>query len=104
LAWTGHKTISQKWRSVVPAWQKGQLSNPAVSLRLFPSNPNTLQTASLMGCRHSGYETPALPGIGAIIGLVRRVDRLLENVEKAQLGLEALEKRTSAVERPHDRA
>jgi hypothetical protein len=40
----------------------------------------------------------ALPGIGAIVGLVRRVDRLFENVEKTQRGLEALEKRVSAVE------
>ena len=40
----------------------------------------------------------ALPSIGAIIGLVRRVDRLFENVEKTQRGLEALEKRVSAVE------
>jgi hypothetical protein len=40
----------------------------------------------------------ALPGIGALIGLVRRVDRLFENVEKTQRGLEALEKRVSAVE------
>jgi hypothetical protein len=40
----------------------------------------------------------ALPGIGAIVGLVRRVDRLLENVEKTQRGLEALEKRVSAIE------
>jgi cell division protein FtsB len=40
----------------------------------------------------------ALPGLGAVIGLVRRVDRLFENVEKTQLGLEALEKRVSAIE------
>ena len=70
----------------------------------FPFQPYTLQTVPLMGCRHSSHETSALPGIGAMIGLVRRVDRLLENVEKAQLGLEALEKRISAAERPHDRA
>jgi hypothetical protein len=40
----------------------------------------------------------AVPGIGAIVGLVRRVDRPFENVEKTQLGLEALEKRVSAAE------
>ena len=40
----------------------------------------------------------AIPGISAIVGLVRRVDRLFENVEKTQLGLEALAKRVSAVE------
>jgi hypothetical protein len=34
----------------------------------------------------------------AIVGLVRRVDWLFENVEKTQRGLEALEKRVSAVE------
>lgn len=40
----------------------------------------------------------AIPGIGSIIGLVRRVDRLFENVEKTQRGLETLERRVSAVE------
>jgi hypothetical protein len=40
----------------------------------------------------------ALPGIGAIVSLVRRVDRLFENVDKTQRGVEALEKRVSAIE------
>lgn len=40
----------------------------------------------------------AIPGVGAIIGLVRRVDRLFETVAKTQKGLEALEERVSAIE------
>jgi hypothetical protein len=40
----------------------------------------------------------ALPGVGSVLGIVRRVDRLFENVTKAQKAIEALETRLRAVE------
>ncbi|MGD0102764.1 MAG: hypothetical protein ABSC06_01845 [Rhodopila sp.] len=40
----------------------------------------------------------ALPGVGSILGVVRRVDRLFENVEKTQKAIEVLETRLRAVE------
>jgi hypothetical protein len=40
----------------------------------------------------------ALPSIGSILGVVRRVDRLFNNVEKAQKAIEVLETRLRSVE------
>lgn len=40
----------------------------------------------------------ALGAIGSILGVVRRVDRLFDNVEKAQRAIEALETRLRSVE------
>ena len=40
----------------------------------------------------------ALPGVGGIISVIRRIDRLFDNVEKVQSGLERLDDRVRAIE------
>jgi len=40
----------------------------------------------------------AIPGVGGVISVVRRIDRLFENVEKVQTGLERLGEQVRTLE------